>query len=172
MILLVVKPIFNVCLRPLAETHPNLLYIEQKYGGHLGFYEGGLFCPNPVTWLDRNVVNIADGLAAFTANSKDKAASKMLLYGSGEEEDSEEEGLRMLEEMKLMDRASGEVGGGSPSFTSDSEGESVKPITVQQRRVGAAAAVYASTRPRFVCRRKGTNIATKVRAGGGGKLRI
>ena len=35
------------------QTPKDCLLIEQKYGGHLGFYEGGYFYPNELTWLDR-----------------------------------------------------------------------------------------------------------------------
>ena len=35
------------------ENSKDCLLIEQKYGGHLGFYEGGLLYPNTLTWLDR-----------------------------------------------------------------------------------------------------------------------
>jgi hypothetical protein len=29
------------------------MLIEQKYGGHLGFHEGGFLNPKSLTWLDR-----------------------------------------------------------------------------------------------------------------------
>ena len=29
------------------------LLIEQRYGGHLGFHEGGFLNPKSLTWLDR-----------------------------------------------------------------------------------------------------------------------
>lgn len=32
------------------------------HGGHLGFYEGGLIHPNPVTWIDRAVVALIGGM--------------------------------------------------------------------------------------------------------------
>lgn len=38
------------------------MYVELAHGGHLGFYEGGLVYPNPVTWLDRAVVSIIGGI--------------------------------------------------------------------------------------------------------------
>jgi predicted alpha/beta-fold hydrolase len=47
-----------------------LLYIEQKYGGHLGFYEGGLIYPNPLTWLDRTVVDLATAVTAYATCEK------------------------------------------------------------------------------------------------------
>jgi hypothetical protein len=40
-------------IRSAALSNPNLLYIEQKFGGHLGFYEGGHLYSNPLTWQDR-----------------------------------------------------------------------------------------------------------------------
>jgi len=54
----------------VVKQKQNILYIEQKYGGHLGFYEGGFICPNPVSWLDRNVVNLADALCQYVVNDK------------------------------------------------------------------------------------------------------
>lgn len=53
------------------EKRDNFLYIEQKYGGHLGFYEGGFIYPNAQTWLDKNVVNLADALVHYSSG-KDK----------------------------------------------------------------------------------------------------
>jgi abhydrolase domain-containing protein 2 len=43
--------------------HKNALYIENAHGGHLGFYEGGMINPNPLTWLDRILVSLLGGLA-------------------------------------------------------------------------------------------------------------
>ena len=90
-----------------AETHPKLLYIEQKYGGHLGFYEGGLVCPNHVTWLDRNVLHLADALAGYVAagsKGRDSGDGKAVVRLSS---DSEEEDIRLVEELKLMDEVRG-----------------------------------------------------------------
>merc|ERR1712150_91890 len=41
------------------------MLIEQKYGGHLGFHEGGFLNPNTLTWLDRTVVNLANSLSTY-----------------------------------------------------------------------------------------------------------
>lgn len=49
-------------IRDFSTTHPNVVYIELMHGGHLGFYEGGLVYPNPVTWLDRTLVALKGGI--------------------------------------------------------------------------------------------------------------
>jgi abhydrolase domain-containing protein 2 len=36
--------------------------VESQHGGHLGFYEGGLINPNPLTWLDRILVSLLGGI--------------------------------------------------------------------------------------------------------------
>jgi abhydrolase domain-containing protein 2 len=45
-------------------------------GGHLGFYEGGLIYPNPVTWLDRALVAIIGGIVL--AHNNDPKVPKLL----------------------------------------------------------------------------------------------
>lgn len=42
--------------------HLNTLYVELAHGGHLGFYEGGLIYPNPITWMDRATIAIIGGI--------------------------------------------------------------------------------------------------------------
>lgn len=49
-------------IRDFSDTHDKVMYLELAHGGHLGFYEGGLFFANPVTWLDRALVGIVGGL--------------------------------------------------------------------------------------------------------------
>ncbi|CAH0550174.1 unnamed protein product [Brassicogethes aeneus] len=49
-------------IKKLAQEKPNLMYLEVAHGGHLGFYEGGLINPNPVTWLDRALVALVGSL--------------------------------------------------------------------------------------------------------------
>ena len=46
------------------------LLIEQKYGGHLGFFEGGFLKPNTITWLDRTVISLANALNNYVQNNK------------------------------------------------------------------------------------------------------
>lgn len=49
-------------IKEFAATHSNTAYIELAHGGHLGFYEGGLVYPNPITWLDRALVALVGGI--------------------------------------------------------------------------------------------------------------
>ncbi|XP_020279159.1 abhydrolase domain-containing protein 2 [Pseudomyrmex gracilis] len=61
----------EVLLNPIKEhaaSHPNTLYIELAHGGHLGFYEGGLLYPNPITWLDKTLVSLVGSLALAHAD--------------------------------------------------------------------------------------------------------
>merc|ERR1719354_348084 len=39
--------------KQLVGINKNALFVRPAYGGHLGFFEGGLVVPNRVTWLDR-----------------------------------------------------------------------------------------------------------------------
>lgn len=50
-------------IKKTASEKKNTIYIELAHGGHLGFYEGGLLYPNPVTWLDRALVALVGSLA-------------------------------------------------------------------------------------------------------------
>ncbi|PSN52390.1 Abhydrolase domain-containing protein 2, partial [Blattella germanica] len=64
-------------IRKFASEHSNTLYLELAHGGHLGFYEGGLVYPNPVTWLDRTLVALVGSLALVNAGTTLKSGSAM-----------------------------------------------------------------------------------------------
>lgn len=55
-------------IKQYASSNNSMLYIEVAHGGHLGFYEGGLIYPNPVTWLDRTIVSLIGGLVLTNNN--------------------------------------------------------------------------------------------------------
>lgn len=41
-----------------------------KHGGHLGYFEGGLFVPDNVTWLDRVIIDYADAVTHLYLEGK------------------------------------------------------------------------------------------------------
>lgn len=107
-------------VRQLAGKKQNCLYIEQKFGGHLGFYEGGIINPSALTWLDRVVVDCVGGLVTY-ADSGD--AEKVGLSSddtedpgakdssSGEEEEDAagmaEYFLQSTSEFRILQKAGG-----------------------------------------------------------------
>ncbi|XP_056272366.1 monoacylglycerol lipase ABHD2 [Pseudoliparis swirei] len=48
--------------RALAETMPNVTFALTQHGGHLGFFEGAMLFPQPLTWMDKVVVQYADAI--------------------------------------------------------------------------------------------------------------
>merc|ERR1712123_394580 len=63
----IVPPPLLEIVRDAALKYENMIFVEQKFGGHLGFYEGGFFYSNPLTWQDRMVIHIAHALVADRA---------------------------------------------------------------------------------------------------------
>jgi abhydrolase domain-containing protein 2 len=59
-------------VKSYSTTNPKALFIELANGGHLGFYEGGLISPNPVSWIDRAVVAIIGGIVLSHNNDMPK----------------------------------------------------------------------------------------------------
>lgn len=68
--------------RFVAST-PETLYIELAHGGHLGFYEGGLIYPNPITWMDRAVVAIIGGIVLANHDATRKRNNNTIEGGVG-----------------------------------------------------------------------------------------
>ncbi|KAM3608866.1 uncharacterized protein V6R79_005880 [Siganus canaliculatus] len=48
--------------RTLAEKMPNVLFALTQHGGHLGFFEGAVLFPQPLTWIDKFIVQYTDAV--------------------------------------------------------------------------------------------------------------
>ena len=44
--------------------HNNVIFVTTRHGGHLGFFEGSMFIPETITWLDKIVVQVADAFVS------------------------------------------------------------------------------------------------------------
>eukprot|EP00092_Neocalanus_flemingeri_P057755 GFUD01068719.1.p1 GENE.GFUD01068719.1~~GFUD01068719.1.p1 ORF type:complete len:487 (+),score=104.25 GFUD01068719.1:100-1560(+) len=67
----IIPPPLLEVIRDAALKYENIVFVEQKFGGHLGFYEGGFLRSNPLTWQDRMVVHIADALVEGGGKEKE-----------------------------------------------------------------------------------------------------
>ncbi|XP_075994850.1 monoacylglycerol lipase ABHD2-like [Genypterus blacodes] len=57
-----VHPSLLAIPRSFAEKMPNVMFALTQHGGHLGFFEGAVLLPQPLTWMDKVVVGYADAL--------------------------------------------------------------------------------------------------------------
>lgn len=54
--------------RTLAEKMPNLIFVLTQHGGHLGFFEGAMLFPQPLTWMDKVIVEYTDSICQWEKN--------------------------------------------------------------------------------------------------------
>lgn len=47
---------------------PNVLFALTQHGGHLGFFEGAVLFPQPLTWIDKVIVEYADAICHWERN--------------------------------------------------------------------------------------------------------
>ncbi|KAM8751337.1 monoacylglycerol lipase ABHD2-like [Acanthopagrus schlegelii] len=54
--------------RTLAEKMPNVIFALTQHGGHLGFFEGAVLFPQPLTWIDKFIVEYTDAICHWEKN--------------------------------------------------------------------------------------------------------
>ncbi|XP_054633792.1 monoacylglycerol lipase ABHD2-like [Dunckerocampus dactyliophorus] len=57
-----VHPSLLAIPRTLSEKLPNVIFALTQHGGHLGFFEGAVLFPQPLTWMDKVIVEFADAI--------------------------------------------------------------------------------------------------------------
>jgi len=140
----VVAPPLLKIVRNAAGKRDNFLYVEQKYGGHLGFYEGNLCYPEPLTWLDRLVVQLSDALVIYSSDVK---GNKEISNNSTEEDETTKNAF-----------SDGEAIIDTSEVSSSSEEEESIQVTMK------------TSRPTYLCRRRTVSGTQASRGGNGNKL--
>ncbi|KFO76517.1 Abhydrolase domain-containing protein 2, partial [Cuculus canorus] len=51
--------------RSLSEKRENVMHVLPLHGGHLGFFEGSVLFPEPLTWMDKLVVQYANAICQW-----------------------------------------------------------------------------------------------------------
>ncbi|XP_053282532.1 monoacylglycerol lipase ABHD2 [Pleuronectes platessa] len=54
--------------RSLAEKMPNVIFALTQHGGHLGFFEGAVLFPQPLTWMDKVIVEYTNAMCSWEKN--------------------------------------------------------------------------------------------------------
>uniref|UniRef100_A0A3Q3JSX4 Monoacylglycerol lipase ABHD2 n=1 Tax=Monopterus albus TaxID=43700 RepID=A0A3Q3JSX4_MONAL len=50
------------------EKKPNVIFALTQHGGHLGFFEGAVLFPQPLTWMDKVIVEYSDAICHWAKN--------------------------------------------------------------------------------------------------------
>lgn len=54
--------------KSLSEKRENVMFVLPLHGGHLGFFEGSVLFPEPLTWMDKLVVEYANAICQWERN--------------------------------------------------------------------------------------------------------
>ena len=57
--------LFSLCLCPPPEKKENVIFALSLHGGHLGFFEGAVLFPQPLTWMDKVIVGYANAMCQW-----------------------------------------------------------------------------------------------------------
>ncbi|RXM96526.1 Abhydrolase domain-containing protein 2-A [Acipenser ruthenus] len=74
-----VHPSLLTIPRTLAEKKENVIFALTLHGGHLGFFEGAVLFPQPLTWMDKVIVEYANTICQWEKHKPQ--------CGSGSEQD-------------------------------------------------------------------------------------
>lgn len=72
----------NGNLRLSVEKSANVMFALTQHGGHMGFFEGAVLLPHPLTWMDRAIVEYADAIYLWEGSL---AACRRRRYQQGAE---------------------------------------------------------------------------------------
>lgn len=139
---IVPPPLLDI-IKKAAESRDNFLYVEQKFGGHLGFYEGGFIWPRALTWLDKAVVELANALTQYTAALGKTAASSLDSAASSDEAGSATDAAFESFESSASSDEDSDPARGAAAAHRLSLPQPPPPQQTLARR----------SRPRFVCKR-------------------
>lgn len=53
-----------------TEKSANVIFALTRHGGHMGFFEGKLLWPQPLTWMDRIIVEYADAIYKWQSSDQ------------------------------------------------------------------------------------------------------
>ncbi|XP_048471830.1 monoacylglycerol lipase ABHD2 [Rhincodon typus] len=54
--------------RSLAEKKENVMFVLTLHGGHLGFFEGAVLFPKPLTWMDKLIIEYTNAICHWEKN--------------------------------------------------------------------------------------------------------
>ncbi|XP_023653564.1 monoacylglycerol lipase ABHD2-like [Paramormyrops kingsleyae] len=52
----------------LSDKKSNVMFVLTLHGGHLGFFEGAVLFPQPLTWMDKVIVSYANAICQWERN--------------------------------------------------------------------------------------------------------
>lgn len=55
---------------------PNVLFVLTQHGGHMGFFEGAVLLPHPLTWMDKVIVEYSDAVCHWEKNRPARGAAR------------------------------------------------------------------------------------------------
>nr|XP_020478233.1 monoacylglycerol lipase ABHD2-B-like [Monopterus albus] len=56
------------CVHYIHKKKPNVIFALTQHGGHLGFFEGAVLFPQPLTWMDKVIVEYSDAICHWAKN--------------------------------------------------------------------------------------------------------